>query len=52
MDASLQPLLDRLGGLSDEFREVREGVRKAIDIADRDDRMAASAFMRRSFQRA
>ena len=30
MDQSLQPLLDLLGRLSDEFREVREGVTKAI----------------------
>jgi hypothetical protein len=37
MDPSLRTLLDRL---ADEFREVREGVRKAVDIADRDPEMA------------
>jgi formylglycine-generating enzyme required for sulfatase activity len=40
MDPSLQPLLDRLDHLADEFRDIREGVRKAIDIADRDPEMA------------
>jgi hypothetical protein len=37
MDPSLQTLLDRL---ADEFREVREGVRRAVDIAGRDPEMA------------
>jgi hypothetical protein len=40
MDPSLQQLLDRLENLSEEFREVREGVRKAMDIAERDPEMA------------
>jgi hypothetical protein len=40
MDPSLQPLLDRLDHLADEFREVREGVHRAVDIADRDPEMA------------
>jgi hypothetical protein len=37
MDSTLQALLDQL---SDEFREVREGVHKAIDISSRDPEMA------------
>jgi hypothetical protein len=37
MDPSLQSLLDRLSG---EFLEVREGVRKAIQVADIDPEMA------------
>jgi formylglycine-generating enzyme required for sulfatase activity len=40
MDPSLQPLLARLDQLPDEFREVRDGVRRAVDIADRDPEMA------------
>src|SRR5262245_58517846 len=37
MDPSLQPLLDRLG---EEFKDIREGVRKAILLADLDAAMA------------
>jgi hypothetical protein len=33
MDPSLQPLLDRLDRLSDEFRDLRERIRKAGDVA-------------------
>jgi hypothetical protein len=40
MEPSLQPLLALLETLSDEFREVREGLLKAVDIADRDPEMA------------
>ena len=40
MDPSLQPLLARLDRLSDEFREVREGVRRAVIVADHDPEMA------------
>jgi Flp pilus assembly protein TadD len=40
MDTSLQPLLDQLDRLTDEFRELREGVRKAIRIAEDDPEMA------------
>jgi formylglycine-generating enzyme required for sulfatase activity len=40
VDASLQPLLDRLDSLSEEFRELREGVRRAILVADLDPEMA------------
>jgi eukaryotic-like serine/threonine-protein kinase len=40
MDATLQPLVDRLNQLSDEFRELRDGVQKAIRIADEDPEMA------------
>ena len=40
MDPSLQPLIARLEHLSDQFRELREGVEKAIKIADDDPEMA------------
>jgi cyclophilin family peptidyl-prolyl cis-trans isomerase len=40
MDPSLLPLLRRLEQLSEEFRELREGVHRAVDIADRDPEMA------------
>ncbi len=40
MDPSLQALLDRLERLSDRPREPREGVQKAIHIADTDPEMA------------
>lgn len=39
-DSALQPLLRLLDQLSDEFVELREGVRKAIRIADHDPEMA------------
>ena len=34
MSPSLQPLLDRLASVSEEFRDVREGVHKVILIAE------------------
>ena len=40
MDPSLQTLLHRLDHLSEQFRELREGVRKAVNIADEDPEMA------------
>src|SRR5271155_3358747 len=40
MEPTLQPLIDRLNQLSDQFRELRDGVRKAINIADEDPEMA------------
>ena len=40
MDPSLQPLIARLEHLSDQFRELRDGVEKAIKIADDDPEMA------------
>ncbi len=40
MDRQLQPLLRLLDQLSDEFVELRDGVRKAIRIADHDPEMA------------
>src|SRR5437016_1858185 len=40
MDPSLQALLARLDRLSDDFREVREGVHKALRVADLDPEMA------------
>ena len=40
MDPSLQALLHRLDHLSEQFRELREGVRKAVNIADEDPEMA------------
>jgi hypothetical protein len=40
MDQSLQSLLDRLDRLPGPFQELREGVRKAVDISDRDPEMA------------
>ena len=40
MDSSFQDLLKRLDHLSDQFRELREGVHKAADIASRDPEMA------------
>ena len=40
MEPSFRALLDRLDRLSDEFRELREGVQKAIRIADEDPEMA------------
>jgi formylglycine-generating enzyme required for sulfatase activity len=40
MDPSLQPLLGRLNQLPDQFRDIRDGVQKAIRIADEDPEMA------------
>ena len=40
MDPSLQPLLRRLEQLTEQFREPRQGVQKAIGIADEDPEMA------------
>jgi hypothetical protein len=40
MDPSLQALLGRLDHFSDQFRELKEGVHKAADIAARDPEMA------------
>ena len=40
MEPSFRALLDRLDRLSDQFRELREGVQKAIRIADEDPEMA------------
>jgi hypothetical protein len=40
MDPSLQALLARLDRLTDEFRELREGVQKAVRVADLDPEMA------------
>lgn len=40
MDPSLQLLLQRIDRLSDEFRELREGVHKAVAVADLDPEMA------------
>ncbi len=40
MDPSLQPLLTRLERLSDEFREIREGIEKAVQVAKVDPEMA------------
>jgi hypothetical protein len=40
MDQPLQSLLDRLDRLPDAFRDIRDGVRKAIRIADEDAEMA------------
>jgi hypothetical protein len=34
MDPSLQALVSRLEQLSEQFRELKEGVQKAIRIAD------------------
>jgi hypothetical protein len=40
VDPSLQHLIDRLNQLSDEFRELRDGVLRAAHIADEDPEMA------------
>src|SRR3954463_15096264 len=40
MEPSLRDLVDRLNGLSDQFQELREGVRKAVLVADVDPEMA------------
>jgi formylglycine-generating enzyme required for sulfatase activity len=40
MDPLLQPLLRRLEQLSDQFRELRAGVQKAIQVAEIDPEMA------------
>ena len=40
MDPSLQILIDRLNQLSEQFQELREGVQKAVSIADEDPEMA------------
>src|SRR5271166_7031341 len=40
MDTSFQDLLKKLDYLSDEFRELRDGVAKAVRIADEDPEMA------------
>ncbi len=40
LDPSLQALVSRLEHLSDQYRELREGVQKAIQVADVDPEMA------------
>jgi hypothetical protein len=40
MEPTLQSSIDRLNQLSDQFRELRDGVQKAIRIADDDPEMA------------
>jgi formylglycine-generating enzyme required for sulfatase activity len=40
MDSALQALLKRLDHLSEQFRELKEGVHRAIRIADEDPEMA------------
>ena len=40
MDRQFQDLIDRLAHLSDEFMELREGVRKAVLVADLDPEMS------------
>src|SRR4051794_38784602 len=40
MDPALQHLIDRLNQLSEQFEELRQGVRKAIDVATVDPEMA------------
>ena len=40
MEPALQSIIDRLNRLSDEFQELREGVKKAILVADLDPDMA------------
>jgi hypothetical protein len=40
MDQPFRPLLDRLDHLPEEFREIREGVQKAVLVADIDPEMA------------
>jgi hypothetical protein len=40
MDPALQALLKRLDHLSDQFRELKEGMRKAVWVADLDPEMA------------
>jgi hypothetical protein len=40
MDSSLQPFLVQLDNLTDEFHDVREGVQKAVGIAEQDPEMA------------
>src|SRR5437764_684706 len=40
MDSALQALVSRLDHVSDEFRELREGVQKAVLVADVDPEMA------------
>src|SRR6516225_1497780 len=40
MDPSLQQLIDRLNKLSEQFQDLREGVRKALDGANVDPEMA------------
>jgi hypothetical protein len=40
MDPALQSLIDRLNRLSEQFEELREGVRKALDGATVDPEMA------------
>ena len=42
MDPSLQALLTRLDRITDEFRELREGVQKAVRVADLDPEMGGS----------
>lgn len=36
MEQSLKDLIDRLNQLSDQFEELREGVLRAVHIADED----------------
>jgi formylglycine-generating enzyme required for sulfatase activity len=40
VDPSLEPLLRRLESIAEQFRELREGVQKAVRIADDDPEMA------------
>lgn len=40
MDPAVQTLLERLEHLSDQFRELRDGIRKAVNIASEDPEMA------------
>jgi hypothetical protein len=40
MDPALQSLIDRLNRLSEQFEELREGVRKALNVATVDPEMA------------
>ena len=40
MEQSLKDLIDRLNQLSDQFQELREGVLRAVHIADEDPEMA------------
>jgi hypothetical protein len=46
MDPSLIALLARLDDLSDQFLELKEGVHKAVRIADEDPEMALTRCVR------
>ena len=43
MDSSFQDLLKRLDHLSDQFRELKDGVHKAVLVADLDPEMALTS---------